>query len=544
MKATIIPVFLILLLLLGCTTNDPETEIIFVTATPEATIAPAQPEPQTDATQEVALQPSPSPTETTFPTLTPPPSFPTATSSPTPEGGISPTPDMPSPTPTVLTVSGPTNTPAGFPTATPSPTIEGIPSPTPWPTLTATEPPQLPTETPGTVSIPTRLPGTEVANVVPPPAISDLAPQPEALPIIRASRFGVQIHPFVTNEQWANALRLTEQLGMDWIKFQMPWDISEPSPGEYSFQYERLVLLVQEAHAQGFRVLVSINRAPEWARPPGTDPSTEGPPADPAAFANFVSRVINDIKPEFMEALEVWNEPNLEREWVGVPMDGGTYMRYFEAAYNAARAIDPNLTIVTAGLAPVGDVPGARDDRVFLREMYAAGLNNFPNARIGVHPYGWANPPDARCCHQGGWGDAPQFYMLETIEDYRQIALQSGDPNRQFWITEIGWGTFDGVDFNGGNSTPPEEAQFMSRIDQEEQAIWLLQAMEILQSEPYNAYVEKIFLWNMNFATIENAVRDQLELVGYSFLDAGGRPRPVFYYLLNTRKYYEPDLRP
>ena len=33
-----------------------------------------------------------------------------------------------------------------------------------------------------------------------------------------------------------------------------------------------------------------------------------------------------DIKPEFLDAVEVWNEPNLIREWRGATLNGGTYM--------------------------------------------------------------------------------------------------------------------------------------------------------------------------------------------------------------------------
>ncbi|HLA44391.1 MAG TPA: hypothetical protein VJZ27_13190, partial [Aggregatilineales bacterium] len=353
----------------------------------------------------------------------------------------------------------------------------------------------------------TSTPHPETGSVVEAPnAISDLAPPPEALPILQADRVGIQIHPFVTNEEWANALGLTSQIGMGWIKFQVPWDVAEPSPGNYSFQYERLVLLVQQAHIQCFKVLIGVTRAPQWARPADSDPAMHGPPADPQTFANFINKLVSDIKPEFMEAIEIWNEPNLDREWQGIPMTGQEYMRYFAPAYEAAKAIDPDAVVVTAGLAPVGEVPGTRDDRVFLQEMYAAGLANYSDVRIGVHPYAWANAPDAHCCSEGGWADSPKFFMLDTLDEYRQIMIASGDSDGLMWITEFGWGSYEGISVDGSNATPPESAVFFDRISQVQQAEWTVRALEILQAPPYEEFVEKTFLWNMNFATIENAI--------------------------------------
>jgi hypothetical protein len=356
---------------------------------------------------------------------------------------------------------------------------------------------------------------------------------------LQASRIGIQLHPFVTNEEWANALGLTNQLGFGWLKFQVPWDICEPRPGEYSFEYQRLVLLVQQAHILGFKVLLGVARAPSWARPPEADLALHGPPSDPQALANFITRLVSDIKPEFIEALEVWNEPNLVREWSGLPMDGATYMRYFAPAYQAVKALDPSAVVVTAGLAPVGEVPSARDDRAFLREMYAAGLNDFPQARLGVHPYAWANPPEARCCSAGGWADSEHFFFLETLDRYRQIVLENDDAQRLFWLTEFGWGTYQAINVDGSDGVPPAAAEFFTRINLRQQAEYTIRAFEILQSPPYAEFVEALFLWNMNFATIQNAIPNQLEQAGYSLLDAGGRPRPLFYYLLNTRKIYD-----
>jgi hypothetical protein len=539
-------VLVLLLVLAACQSDDePEPLIVFVTVTPEVAIVPSE------AAASPSNSPIPPPTLTPTMTATAITGFPSATLTPTIAGVDSPTPFL-SPTPST--------TPQEFPTATLTPTIEGVGSPTPFPTLTPTQfgmvdngstahlpgfPTATLTATIEGVPSPTPLPITPTPNravdvaIAPPAAVSDLAPPPDQLPVLAASEIGIQLHPFVTNEEWANALGLTQQLAMGWIKFQLRWDVAEPQQGNYSFEYERLVLLVQQAHIQGFHVLVSVTRAPDWARPAGANLSEGGPPTDPQLLADFITRLVTDIKPEFLDAVEIWNEPNLNREWANASMDGATYMQYFTPAYHAVKAVDPHAIVSTAGLAPVGEVPGAADDRRFLREMYAAGLADLTDVRIGVHPYGWANPPDARCCSTGPWQDNTRFFMLDTLDAYREIMVANNDADGRLWVTEFGWGSYEGITVDGTNATPPEAAAFFDMISQIEQAEYTVRALEILQQEPYSEFVDGIFLWNMNFATIENAIPDQLEQAGYSLLNAAGRPRPVFYYLLNTRKFYE-----
>lgn len=526
--------FLFVSLLAACQSDpEPEPEIIVVTATRSR---------PTDVAFEPTMRPTDPPA---FPSLTPIPTEIPATLTPT----------------QFLTSTLSVEQLPGFPTATPSPTVDGVPSPTLFLSPTPFTPGVFPTST-GQIAtnvplvgsptiIVNEVPGvqpsattafelamnTDGLNVEYPTAISDLAPRPEALPVIDVRKLGMQIHPFVSQDEWRNALGLTKQLKMGWIKIQIPWEVAEPEPGQFSDLYRHTVELVQRANLEGFQVLVSVNRAPYWARPEGADLSHGGPPTDPNAFALFINKLIVDIQPQFIHAIEIWNEPNLMREWDGVPMTGGEYMRYFEPAYNAAKAADPDIIVVTAGLAPVGDIPdAARDDRQFVREMYEAGLGNFPDARLGMHPYGWANGPDARCCMEGSWQDAPQFFMLDTLDDYREITLDYNDAGRKFWLTEFGWGTYRGINRDGQDAEPPAVAGFFGMITLQEQAEFNLRAIEIFQQAPYADFVEKAFLWNMNFATIPDAVQNQGEQAGYSLLDAGGRPRLAFWYLLNTRK--------
>jgi hypothetical protein len=141
--------------------------------------------------------------------------------------------------------------------------------------------------------------------------------------------------------------------------------------------------------------------------------------------------------------------------------------------------------------------------------MYQSGLANY-DVRIGVHPFGWGNPPDIRCCNKvdgQGWDDQNQFFFLDTLADYRQIMLQYGHRNAKLWSTEFGWGTWDG--FAGA---APEG--WMVYNNTAKQADYNLKAFRIGQAL---GWVDNMFLWNLNFANT-TTVGNGIEMAAYSLL--------------------------
>ena len=428
---------------------------------------------------------------------------------------------FPGPSPT-----GATDTPFPIPTAMPrTATNTAVASPRPLATATL-----IPTVT---------LPPTD-----PPPPLEpsfEGVPPAEQLPVLSSSRMGIQMHSFIEEEEWRQMLAAVDALGFGWVKIQIPWNELELAPGQIGGRTLATYLnRVRLASDNGRRkVLISIVRAPDWARPAGYDPALSGPPADPQLLADFILLFVNAVHPgqPIVSAVEVWNEPNLSREWNGAALDGGTYMRYFSTVYNTLHTNRPDIVLVTAGLAP-GDVAGVvANDRLYLQQMINAGLTNYPDVRIGVHPYGWANPPDARCCTtERPWADNPVFYFQDTLFDYRDILTRSGLANR-FWITEFGWGTYQGVGVGGTDvNPPPPGAEFFAYVTREQQAEYVVRALALTQQPPLSDFVEYAFLWNMNFAMLAGAIDNRHEQAGYSLLDAGGMPRLAFLYLYVSRR--------
>jgi len=371
------------------------------------------------------------------------------------------------------------------------------------------------------------------------------------LPTLRGELMGIQINSDLSDQDFDLSLQFTKKLGIKWIKLQFVWDILQPDPGTLSQTFYRYRLFVQRAKQEGFNVMISVAKAPDWAR---TSLEEDGPPRDPQLLADFFTLLLSEIRVDlygrsYIDAIEIWNEPNLRREWNGGTLSGADYMRYFDAAYHAIRAGEggSGIIIVTAGLAPTGvdDGVNAVNDRTYLRQMYEAGLNNttYQNIAIGMHPYGSWNAPDARCCQDSGQGydETPDFYFLNNIEDYHAIMLEFGDTSRQLWATEFGWATYQGLIVGEGTPAPaPVSAPWFTYLDQQDQANYIVRAFEIGQSLPY---MGPMILWNLNFggtAFVEMAD----PRAGYAILGNAVDPRRPAYYLLEQVPKITPTATP
>jgi len=381
---------------------------------------------------------------------------------------------------------------------------------------------QPPTDTPR----PTERP-TATAIVLPPtrPGSAYTTPAPAVRAGLDRSRMGIQVHYHFDTYAWSRTLHQIAALRVDWIKLQANWKWLQPNhPGEFEQNFRLFQLHLQEADKRGFKVLLSIAKAPDWAR--NYNRNEDGPPDDFNELHWFIFKLIEKVGPH-IDAIEIWNEPNLRREWTGgFPLNGGSYMELFRVGYNALREFSPNTIVITAGLAPTGNHSGVSvDDRAFLRQMYQAGLAQYPDVKIGIHPYSWGNPPDFICCDNvagQGWDDRPQFFFLQTIRDYSSI-IAANDHNAQMWATEFGWATWE--DFPA--AAPEVWMAYNSALDQRD---YTLRAFQIGQSR---ADVGLMVLWNLNFAH-EMTINQRSELASYSILypslDGSGqqRERPLY----------------
>ena len=334
-------------------------------------------------------------------------------------------------------------------------------------------------------------------------------------------RMGMQVQWYVPQSQWDRALDLAAPLDVGWIKVQADWGMLESAPGQLSDNFPVFADALRDVNARGYRVLVSVAKAPTWAR---TTRGDAAPPDNPQDLAAFMTLMLSEVGGS-IHAVEIWNEPNLQREWNtdALPFNGAGYMRLFEPAYQAVRAYSPRITIITAGLSPTASGTSSVNDRTYLRQMYAAGLDQYNDIAIGVHPYGWGNAPTERCCNPSGagWDDRGQFFFLDTLSAYREIMSDYDHESLNLWATEFGWPTYE--DLPGA---APEA--WMVSLSSAQQADYVADAFAIGQGFDF---MGPMFLWNLNFADT-HTVANVGELAAYSLLytpnDQTVVERPVY----------------
>ncbi len=335
--------------------------------------------------------------------------------------------------------------------------------------------------------------------------------------------FGIQIDP---GNDPARALDLVQRAGFNWVKVQVRWADVEPNPGQFSFG--AFDFTANQAAARGLKVLMTVTAAPAWARPPNSDLSVSGPPADPGTFARFMA-VLADRYKGRVQAIEVWNEQNLAREWGGLGrrLSATQYIALLSRAYEAIKAVDPSIVVISGALTPTGVNDGdiAIDDLLYFQQMYDAGLKNVSDG-IGEHPSGYNNAPDDDPTHNStnttSFKGHPSFYF-STFRQYREIMVANGDSAKQLWFTEFGWASLP---------NPFPEFAYAREITEQQQAQYLVRAFEIGQSVEY---IAAMFVFNLNYATSADPL-DRFGNRAFAILRDDWTPRPAYIALQTMPK--------
>ncbi len=330
----------------------------------------------------------------------------------------------------------------------------------------------------------------------------------------------------------AQAVGAVKGLGVSWVKLNLAWRGLEATKGTINFA--TLDSQINLLTSSSFKILLTVSAAPDWARNTTTE---SGPPTNFSDYANFMGALAAHYKGR-VQAYEIWNEPNIRREWSGRPLSAASYVELLRLAYGAIKQADSAAIVVSAGLSPTGfnDGVNAIDDRVFLRQAYAAGLASYSDA-IGAHPNGWANPPDSSCCNASpgvsGWFNDRSFYFRDTLKDYRDIMTQNNDSGTFIWATEFGWGSSEGV-VTDPNTIDPNFG-FVKFTSQTQQAQYIPRAFELARTM---GFVGPMFLSNLNSCVIVGSKPESPDFrtCYFSLLNAKGEPRPAYDAVKAARK--------
>lgn len=279
-------------------------------------------------------------------------------------------------------------------------------------------------------------------------------------PAFPSLSYGIQAFLWWDGGEVGENLDRVTMMGFTHVKQTFAWFDLEPRRGEWYFHESDRIL--NEIERRGLKLIVRLGETPAWASgatgDPGTNPDDvhDTPATDLADWANYCGTLATRYRGR-IAGYQVWNEPNLSREWGGKAPDAAAYVALLAACSTAIRAADPDAKIISAGLSPTGNMDdrALRDD-LYLDQMYQAGFQQYVDA-VGVHAPGFTAPDvDPSVPPQGRWAS------FRRVEDLRKIMIANDDAARQMAILETGW-TIDPVHpaYNWFAVTEAQQAQYL-----------------------------------------------------------------------------------
>ena len=230
-----------------------------------------------------------------------------------------------------------------------------------------------------------------------------------------------------------------QQMAFGYVKQTFAWEDIESQRDVWSIG--RSDSLLNELEKRGLKVIARLSDAPGWVHPKLGERGQPGgfvdaPPDNFADFDRFCG-VLADRYKGRIAAYEVWNEPNLAREWGNQPPNAAGYVALLQGCSQAIHAADPNAIVISAGLAPTGNYDAtATPDDVFLQQMYDAGFQKYVDA-VGMHAPGYSAPDVPPQDGAGGH----RFFTFRHVEDLRREMVANGDAAHQVALLEVGWTT-------------------------------------------------------------------------------------------------------
>lgn len=273
--------------------------------------------------------------------------------------------------------------------------------------------------------------------------------------------------------------------GMTWVKRQWRFTPGQ-NPGE-------LAGWINDAHARGFNILIGIVGDKNALYTPGYFDS----------YAQFVG----GAAAAGADAIEVWNEMNIDREWPSGSISPQSYTQLLAQSYNAIKASNPNTLVISGAPAPTGYFGGCSgggcDDNYYVQGMAAAGAANYMDC-VGVHYNEGILPPSQTSGDPRGSSSHYSRYYQGMVNTY----WNAFGGRKPLCFTELGYLSPEGF------GPLPGGFEWAANTSVGEQAAWLDSAVAMARN---SGRVRILIVWNVDFA---NYGADPMG--GYAIIRPGG----------------------
>ncbi|MBI3360780.1 MAG: hypothetical protein HY023_06680, partial [Chloroflexi bacterium] len=272
--------------------------------------------------------------------------------------------------------------------------------------------------------------------------------------------------------------------GMTWVKIQ----------GYYG---DDLAAAISNAHALGFRILLSV-----------TDRLHAAAPVTSASYQDAFGNYLATLASQGADAIEVWNEPNIDREWPSGQVSGANYTQLLKAVYPKIKSANGNTMVISAAPAPTGFfgsagcAPQGCNDDVFLQEVTAAGGANYLDC-VGIHFNDGTTYLDCVGIHFNDGTTSPSattgsalsgyhysYYYWPMVNTYRAAFNNA----RQLCFTELGFLSGEGYSPDLASVAP--SFSWAAGISVAQQAAWLAEAATLSRN---SGQVRLMVVFNVDF---------------------------------------------
>ncbi|MDO7926199.1 cellulase family glycosylhydrolase [Pseudomonas sp. KFB-139] len=305
-------------------------------------------------------------------------------------------------------------------------------------------------------------------------------------------------------EVYQQQMARLDALGLNWIRLTIHWPIIEPVQDQYNLTELDAAMAAIKTH--GYNTLAYLVGSAPFASNSASSAASRDqyPPRDFNVFAARMTALAQRYS--HVNNWQVWNEPNI----VWLPQaDPVAYSNLLTTTANAIRAVLPDKTIVTAGMAYYSQMQ--HRSGYMLQTLVENNLGS-QNIVAAYHPY--SEYPE-------GDSVADRDFLVRS-NAMNQLLHSNGVS--QVWATEWGWSSYAG----------PVEMQAIIGI--QGQADYTLRRLALMSALDF----QRIFLFNLSDLDERASARDQ----GYGLLDLQANPKPVYTALQNFLNITGPRLEP
>nr|MBI2904825.1 hypothetical protein [Chloroflexota bacterium] len=332
---------------------------------------------------------------------------------------------------------------------------------------------------------------TAAPTATPAPTFTPL-PQPTAAPTVAGKAPLPPLTNFMLGGQAIHGgIPHTDQMkqaGMTWVKLQAQDLTVDFGPA------------IDNAHRLGLRILISV-----------VDKTDEKYKIATPEYQQKLADYLVTLARQGVDAIEVWNEANIDREWPTGQIGGANYTDLLKFVYPQIKAANPDTMVISGAMAPTGYfgggcTPQGCDDKPFLEQMAAAGAFNYADC-IGIHYNEGILPPTQTTGDPRGNSEHYTRYYQSMVDTY---VAATGNV-KPLCFTELGYLTGEG--YPSLAAAAPNFA-WANDTTIAQQAEWLAEAARLSRDQ---GKVRLLIVFNVDFTTY-----DADPQAGYALLRADG----------------------